>query len=83
MRRDELLPSIISFQVHERPIIEPRALQVSIGKRKPQRTDQMKTNFGGCGQSCDGTGILRNLRPHQDDVEDRLGLRRARIIFVG
>ena len=70
MRRNEVIPFCIGRQIHQRPVIQPGALEVAILERVAERADQMKAQFGRGRQARNRAGILRNLGADQDDVQD-------------
>ena len=73
MRRGKLLPSFVGAQIHQRPVIQPGALEIAILERESERAYQVQARFDRGGQPRDRSGVLRNLGTNQDDVQIRLG----------
>ena len=72
MRGDERIPSCISLQIHQRPVIQSGALQIAILERIAERAQEMQPDARGGGQARNRAGILRDFGADEDDVEMRL-----------
>ncbi len=68
----ELIPSVVSLQIHQRPVVQAGALEIAIFERESERAYQMKPRFDCGGEPRDRAGVLRNLGTHEDDVQIRL-----------
>src|ERR1019366_5053906 len=73
MHRGELLPSFIRAQIHQRPVIEARALEIAILERESERTHQVQPGLGRGGQTRDRSRVLRDFGANQNNVQIRLG----------
>src|SRR5450755_77803 len=72
MNHIEGIPVLMSAQIHERPVVQSRSLEIAVGKRIAERADQMQKRFGCGSKARDRSRILRNFRTDEHNVEVRL-----------
>jgi hypothetical protein len=70
MRRHECFPPIVGFQIHQWPIVQSGALEVSILEGIAEWADQMQANPRSGSQARNRAGVLGDFRADEDDIEE-------------